>query len=100
VVPHLSSLVLVWFQNGVHFSQFKYIHGTQKVKTTLSDVTKVRIEKKINENVVQHVDEFDYKSKREFVQEAVKEKMQRDRDTPSTEERIKRLEEAIDLDTS
>jgi Arc/MetJ-type ribon-helix-helix transcriptional regulator len=57
---------------------------------------KVRISEDIDEALRSFVNTSEYKSKREFVDDAIQEKMEREEDALSVEERVDRIEERLD----
>jgi len=58
--------------------------------------TKIRISNDLEQKIKDFVQDRSYRSKREFVDEAVKEKMDREEDALSVEERVDRIEERLD----
>jgi len=58
--------------------------------------TKIRISDELEEKIKDFVQDRSYRSKREFVDEAVEEKMDREEDALSVEERVERIEERLD----
>jgi len=58
--------------------------------------TKIRISNDLEQKIKDFVQDKSYRSKREFVDEAVEEKMEREEDALSVEERVERIEERLD----
>jgi len=58
--------------------------------------TKIRISDELEQEIKDFVQDRSYRSKREFVDEAVEEKMEREEDALSVEERVDRIEERLD----
>jgi len=58
--------------------------------------TKIRISNDLEQKIKDFVQDRSYRSKREFVDEAVEEKMEREEDALSVEERVDRIEERLD----
>jgi len=65
----------------------------------MSDTKKVRVSKEVHEELSEYCDENGL-IMRDFVDTAIEKRLERHRKDDSVQERIKRLEEAIDLDTS
>jgi len=57
---------------------------------------KVRISQEIQQRLKDFIQKREYRSKREFVDSAVEEKMEREEDAMSMEERVDRIEERLD----
>jgi len=58
--------------------------------------TKIRITDELEQKIKDLVQDRSYRSKREFVDEAVEEKMEREEDALSVEERVDRIEKRLD----
>jgi len=57
---------------------------------------KVRISEDIEDEMKEFVNTSKYRSKREFVDKAVQEKLEREEDAMSLEERVDRIEDKLD----